>query len=229
MSLKVKFSKKLSAFNIEASFSIPEGKTLVLFGPSGSGKTTLLRILAGLEIPDKGKISFKNNLWVDTDRNLFIPARKRSLAFVFQEGVLFPHLSLRKNIALTAVEKEEGEKLLRIFGLWSLRDRKPFEVSGGERQRAALVQALARKPDLLLLDEPFSALDEKNKNLVISFLKDWQRKNKTTFVLVTHQKSDGKILGHFWLEVKNGKTNLKTNLIIDGSTFYITERHCQAT
>ncbi|HIE33496.1 MAG TPA: ATP-binding cassette domain-containing protein [Thermodesulfobacteriaceae bacterium] len=205
MELRVKVQKRLPAFVLEADFSLPLGRTLVIFGPSGSGKTTLLRLLAGLEKPDTGVIRFGDKVFVDTEAGLFRPARKRYVSLVFQEGVLFPHLTLEENITLVAKDKDLSGSYLRALGLWDLRRRKPWQVSGGERQRAALAQALARKPSLLLLDEPFSALDEITKSRVLNFLKDFQRKNGTTMVVVTHQREEGEELSPLWLYVKEGQ------------------------
>ncbi|OAQ21337.1 ATP-binding cassette domain-containing protein [Thermosulfurimonas dismutans] len=208
MELRVKVQKRLPAFVLEADFSLPLGRTLVIFGPSGSGKTTLLRLLAGLEKPDTGVIRFGDKVFVDTEAGLFRPARKRYVSLVFQEGVLFPHLTLEENITLVAKDKDLAGSYLRALGLWDLRRRKPWQVSGGERQRAALAQALARKPSLLLLDEPFSALDEITKARVLNFLKDFQRKNGTTMVVVTHQREEGEELSPLWLYVKGGQARL---------------------
>jgi len=206
MELVVRLQKKLPAFVLEADFRLPLGQTLVIFGPSGSGKTTLLRLLAGLEHPDEGLIRFGKEVFVDTSSAVFLPARERRLALVFQEGVLFPHLSLEKNVALTARDMALGEEYLRALGIWRLRKRRPWEVSGGERQRAALAQALARVPSLLLLDEPFSALDEDTKAEVIQVLKRFQKRYHSTVVVVTHQREDALCLSRFWLKVHRGKT-----------------------
>ncbi len=210
MYLRVNIKKLLPAFTLKVDFSLPVGESMVLFGPSGSGKTTLLRILAGLEQIDQGYVYFGRDCFVNTHEKIFLPPRKRNLALVFQEGILFPHLSLEKNINLQAKDKEQTKDLLQILGLWSLRKRKPAEVSGGERQRAALAQALARKPRLLLLDEPFSALDQKTKETVINFLKTWQEENKTTMVVITHQWDEAQELSSYWLEIWRGETKFCT-------------------
>ncbi len=205
VSLRVKLLKRLPAFSLQVSFSLPLGQSLFILGPSGSGKTTLLRLLAGLERPDQGSIYWDQEAWVDTERALFSPPRKRSLAFVFQEGVLFPHLTLEKNVAMVAKGADKGAGLLKALGLWSLRRRRPAEVSGGERQRAALAQALARFPRLLLLDEPFSALDPQTKARVLGFLREWQGQTKTTMVVITHQREDLKNFSGFCLEMHKGE------------------------
>ena len=204
MELRVKVKKRLLAFVLEADFILPFGQVLVIFGPSGSGKTTLLRILAGLERPDSGLIHLGKEVFVDTEAGLFRPARKRSVSLVFQEGILFPHLTLEENISLVARDEGEGKDYLRALGLWDLRKRKPWQVSGGERQRAALAQALARQPSLLLMDEPFSALDEITKSRVLDFLKDFHKQHRTTMVVVTHQWEE-KIFSPLWLYVNQGK------------------------
>ncbi len=211
MDLVVKITKRLPAFVLEADFKVPLGKILIISGPSGSGKTTLLRLLAGLEQPDKGIIHFGKKVFVDTFSDIFLPPKARDLALVFQEGVLFPHLSLEKNISLIAKDKRLIEKYLKALGIWHLRKRKPLQVSGGEKQRAALAQALARIPSLLLLDEPFSALDEKTKLHVLKILKKFQCENATTMILVTHQYEDAKELSNSCFKLKPIDTQIDSS------------------
>lgn len=151
-------------FSLAAHFALRNQWT-VLFGASGAGKTTLLRILAGLAPPSRGIISLKNNQLLDTRHKIATPPGRRKIGFVMQHAPLFPHLTAAENIGFglnrwTHAEREVRiQELLRLFNLEALASRKPRHLSGGERQRIALAQVLAPRPELLLLDEPFNALD----------------------------------------------------------------------
>jgi sulfate/thiosulfate transport system ATP-binding protein len=176
----------------DVSFTAPSGGITTLLGPSGSGKSTVLRVIAGLEQPDAGSIMFGD----EDVTNL--PAQKRGLGFVFQSYALFKHMTVRKNIAfglgVRKVDKEESrhkvEKLLKLVQLDGLGDRYPTQLSGGQRQRVAFARALAIEPKMLLLDEPFGALDA----MVRVELRDWLRKfhdeQHVTTMLVTHDQEE---------------------------------------
>jgi molybdate transport system ATP-binding protein len=159
MSISINFKKKLKYFDIDISCKCPDSKTLVMIGPSGGGKTTIIRMLAGLARPDEGSIVFNSETWFDSGSGINVSPQKRKLGYVFQDYTLFPHLSLFENAAFAAKDRKEVEELFELFNISHLRNRKPRQVSGGERQRCAICQALARHPKILLLDEPFSALD----------------------------------------------------------------------
>jgi molybdate transport system ATP-binding protein len=164
-----------NGFTLRAQFAL-RGSWTVLFGASGAGKTTLLRILAGLTHPDTGSIVLAKNPLLETQRNIHIPPGQRNIGFVPQQAALFPHLTAAENIAFgldkwtRAARNTRTEELLRLFEIESLAGRKPKQLSGGERQRVALAQALALKPALLLLDEPFNALDAPTRASVIEKL-----------------------------------------------------------
>src|SRR5690242_13757039 len=149
----------------------------VLFGASGAGKTTLLRILAGLTNPETGSIRLGNRQLLDTRQRLALPPRNRGIGFVLQQAALFPHLTARENIAFglhrwTRTAREARvEELLRLFEAEPFAGRKPRQLSGGERQRIAVAQALAPRPELLLLDEPFNALDAPSRAAIIDKLR----------------------------------------------------------
>lgn len=163
-------------FALRAELSLRDPWT-VLFGASGAGKTTLLRILAGLTAPSSGSIQFGSNQLVDTKRNFSLPPDRRGIGFVLQQAALFPHLSARENVAFglhrwTKPDRDQRvEELLRLFEIESMAERKPRQLSGGERQRVAVAQALAPRPRLLLLDEPFNALDTRSRAAVIEKLR----------------------------------------------------------
>jgi len=162
-------------FRLEARFGLGSGWT-VLFGPSGAGKTTLLRILSGLLVPDRGRISLDGCLLTDTAAHLNVPPGQRRIGFLTQQPALFPHLTGRANIAfgLHGVDRDASEQrvaeMLDLFDATSFADRRPAALSGGEQQRIALARALAPHPKLLLLDEPFAALDHTTKSAIVEKL-----------------------------------------------------------
>jgi molybdate transport system ATP-binding protein len=174
---------------MEVEFSLSKGSILALTGPSGAGKTTLLRQIAGLVNPQSGKISMAQQLWLDTPQNIQVPARKRNIGFVFQDYALFPHMTVKENL-LFALEKKGDEKvvdeLLEDMELMQLSGRKPQQLSGGQQQRVALARTLVRKPDLLLLDEPFAALDHSMRYQLQNLLLKFHRLYHFTVIIVTH-------------------------------------------
>jgi molybdate transport system ATP-binding protein len=146
---------------LKVDLEIANNELLCLFGHSGAGKTTLLRILAGLFTPDRGFISFNGEVWYDSVKKINLPPQKRNVGFMFQDYALFPNMTVRRNIefAQKIRNAEEVDSLLSHFGLEALQKQYPAKLSGGQKQRVALARALAAKPNLLLLDEPLSALD----------------------------------------------------------------------
>jgi molybdate transport system ATP-binding protein len=188
---------------IEARFEIPQPgfSVTVLFGPSGSGKTTVLRLLAGLERADRGTLRVGGTLWIEAARGLHVPPQHRELGFLPQGYGLFPHLSVTANLGygLTALGAEArasrlGE-LVALLDLQGLEDRLPGELSGGQQQRVALGRALARKPKLLLLDEPLSALDRPSQLRLRKELRELLRTLDVPTVLVTHDRAEALQLG----------------------------------
>jgi len=207
MGLRAVLRKKTEYFSIDVEFFCPAGKTLVLIGPSGAGKTTIIRMLAGLEKPDEGRIVFRDRVIFDSDRGICLPPRKRNLGYVFQDFTLFPHLTIQGNAAFAAGDKSEVEYLLRYFGLSRLRDRRPHQVSGGERQRCAVCQALARRPDLLLLDEPFSALDVVTRRSLRAELKKIKEERALSVLFVTHDIHEALFIADAILPLVDGKVD----------------------
>jgi molybdate transport system ATP-binding protein len=208
MTLDVQLTKKRHFFNLDVSFSCPEKKMLVLVGPSGGGKTTLVRLLAGLDKPDEGTITFGDEVWFDSGRNIFVPPQKRRLGYVFQEFTLFPNLTLYENAAFAAPDKagrKEVEGLLELFQIAHLRDRKPHMVSGGERQRCAICQALIRRPRVLLMDEPFSALDVATRRNLREELNAIKKDLSFPVVYVTHDINEALYLADDILPIVEGK------------------------
>jgi len=162
-------------FRLESRFQLAAGWT-VLFGPSGAGKTTLLRILSGLLTPDRGRITLRNRVLTDTAARVNVPPGRRRIGFVTQQPALFPHLTGRANVAfgLYGLTREASEQrvaeVLDLFEAGEFAERRPAALSGGEQHRIALARALAPQPELLLLDEPFAALDSATKRAIIEKL-----------------------------------------------------------
>jgi len=189
------------------SFRIESGRLVGLLGPSGSGKTTILRMLAGLETPDSGDVLF------DGRRVNDVPPRERGIGFVFQNYALFRHMSVFDNIAfgLTVKKKnkayirERVHELIKLTGLEGLEKRLPHQLSGGQRQRVAFARALAPEPDLLLLDEPFAAIDAKVRKELRSWLKAMIAKVGITTIFVTHDQEEAVELADELLILHQGK------------------------
>jgi molybdate transport system ATP-binding protein len=178
-------------FALRAALSLGE-ETFALVGPSGSGKTSLLRAIAGLERPPIGRISLGSDLWLDGRRRIHLSAERRRVGYLPQDYGLFPHLNVAGNVRFAA--KRERPDLLERFGIAHLARARPAQLSGGERQRVALARALAREPRVLLLDEPFGALDAITRQQVRDELADMLAKLELPVLLVTHAFEDASIL-----------------------------------
>jgi len=209
MELRIEIKKTLPHFDLDVAFACPDERMLVLIGPSGGGKTTIIRIIAGLERPDGGTVVYNGETWMDVQKGIFVPPQKRRLGYVFQEYTLFPHLNVYGNIAFSAHDKNDVDELLRIFGIRHLRNRKPYEISGGERQRCAICQALARRPQVLLLDEPFSALDVITRRMLRDELRALKGTLSLPIVYVTHDVNEALFLADDILPVVEGKIDRK--------------------
>lgn len=198
---------------IRAAFTAPAAGfcATVLFGPSGCGKTTVLRCLAGLERPVSGSIRFRGETWDDATRGVHLPPQRRVIGLVSQDYSLFPHLSVADNVAfgigdLPAAERARrvGE-LLERFGLAALADRKPAKISGGQQQRTALARAVARRPRLLLMDEPLSALDAPTREHLRRDLRRLLAGSGIPVVVVTHDRIEALSLGDRLVVMRDGR------------------------
>lgn len=175
--------------NAEFSIEIRNGEFLTLFGPSGAGKTTLMRMISGLETPDSGVIEVDGEVWFDKSKKINLPPQKRSIGFVFQDYALFPTMSVRENLlfaAETAEQKQGVDELIAMVELENLANRLPSTLSGGQKQRVALARALVRRPKILLLDEPLSALDPSMRQKLQDELALIHSRLGVTTLLVSH-------------------------------------------
>lgn len=173
--------------------SIETGLITTVFGKSGAGKTSLLRIIAGLLKPESGTIISDHEIWLDTDKHINLPVQKRNIGFVFQDLALFPHMTVTENLQYGARDKRQKHDigdLLKMVNLEKLAGRRPDTLSGGQRQRVALCRALVGRPRLLLLDEPFSSLDQEMHHQLREDLLRLHRAFDLTTILVTHDLAD---------------------------------------
>lgn len=193
--LTAEMEHRVGTFDLRIDFSLTSPWT-VLFGPSGAGKSTVLRILAGLIHPQNGKITMQNRTLLDTKQGVSIPAGKRRIGYVTQQPALFPHMTVRRNVAfglhtLSPAERNQRvDEMLRLFRVEELSERLPRELSGGEYQRVALARALAPEPKLLMLDEPFSGLDADLKESILSELTIWLAARGVPALYVSHDVSE---------------------------------------
>jgi molybdate transport system ATP-binding protein len=188
--LDADFTLPLRSFELELALEV--GGTLALVGPSGAGKTSVLRAIAGLVRPPRGRISLGGDVWLDTERRIFRKPDERRVGLVFQEYALFPHLTVRQNVAYAG--KERADEYLERFRISHLADARPTALSGGERQRVALARALARGPGVILLDEPLSALDAHTKGAVRAELQELLHELALPTIVVTHDFEDAAAL-----------------------------------
>ncbi len=205
MSLRVSVVRQLPHFHLDVDLTFASNGLTAIVGPSGAGKTTLIRLLAGLDRPDQGTISLNGTTWVDTGQGLFTRPQERGLGLVFQDYVLFPHMTVERNVAFAARRRERVPELLDLFGIGHLASTRPDAISGGERQRVAFCQALAREPRLLLLDEPFSALDMGTRHALRRELKTLARDLSIPILHVTHDLDEAHYLGDSIVSLVRGQ------------------------
>jgi molybdate transport system ATP-binding protein len=194
MALHVELTHPLRAFVAAVGLTVEAGETVALVGPSGAGKTTVLRVVAGLLRPQQGRVALGETTWLDTEAGVDVPPERRRVGFLFQEYALFPHLDVAANVAFGAVDRHAVAPLLQRFGIAGLASARPRDLSGGERQRVALARALARRPDVLLLDEPLSALDAHTRGVVRGELRELLSTLELPTLLVTHDFDDAAAL-----------------------------------
>jgi molybdate transport system ATP-binding protein len=193
---------------LDVDIRIEAGEFVTLFGPSGAGKTTLLRILAGLLKPAAGRVAAFGDLWFDGEKGIDMPPQQRRVGFVFQDYALFPNMTVRGNLEFALDNKSDRrrvDELLDMTGLVELQHRRPDTLSGGQKQRVALVRALVRRPRLLLLDEPLSALDSETRLRLQDDILQLQRAFGTTTMIVSHDLPEVFKLSSRVLVVEHGR------------------------
>ena len=204
--LHVRVRVPLDAIDLDVDWR-PDSDHVAILGPSGSGKSTLLRALAGLEPSAEGRVSFGDEVWLDSDSGVNMPAWERRVGWVPQDALLFPHLSLRENLAYAGTGQPEVERMAESLFLSDLLDRRPRFLSGGERQRVALGRALLSAPRVLLLDEPFSALDRPLRSEIAAMVRAFASETGTPIVLVSHDEHDAELLAdERWVLVRGSLT-----------------------
>jgi len=213
-SLSARIRKSFSAterpFSLDVDFSAAPGFN-ILFGPSGSGKTTLLDCVAGLAVPDAGRIVVGERVLFDEGSRVSIPVAKRGVGYVLQDLALFPHLTVERNTEYGLAHLPRSERrqraaaMLQEFHIEHLRQQRPGEISGGERQRVALARALVTDPCVLLLDEPLAALDAPTKSKIIDDLRRWNQAHRIPILYVTHAREEVLALGERVLVMEEGR------------------------
>tara|TARA_B100000686_G_scaffold333821_1_gene400216 strand:+ start:1597 stop:2238 length:642 start_codon:yes stop_codon:yes gene_type:complete len=187
------------------SLTINKAEKVSILGPSGSGKSTLLRLIAGLEKPYSGTIAIQGKIVSSTDQ--IVAPEKRNVGLVVQDKALFPHLTVEKNIGFGVRKNQEKTKiisdLLSLFKIEHLSKKYPHEISGGEQQRTAFARSMAPNPELLMLDEPFSALDKELKEELYADLSQIFKERKQTIILVTHDIDEAKVLSEKQINLAN--------------------------
>ena len=189
MRLEVSIEKRLGAFLLKSEFAV-EQETFALLGASGCGKTMTLKCIAGIEKPDRGRIVLGDRVLFDSKEKINLPARERRVGYLFQEYALFPHMTVRQNITCATKDRDYADELIRRFCIQDIQNQYPAELSGGQSQRTALARMLATKPEVLLLDEPFSALDNymrtRMEHVILDLLEEYQGPS----ILVTHDRNE---------------------------------------
>lgn len=207
--LEVQIYKKLAEFDLDVSFQVDDN-ILGLMGASGSGKSMTLKCIAGIETPDQGRIVLNNCVLFDSEKKINVPIQKRNVGYMFQSYALFPNMNVYENISVGLRARKVKDvdivvqKVMQQFRVFELASRYPKQLSGGQRQRVALARLMAYEPDVLLLDEPFSALDEDLKEDLLQKLKSELQISKPV-IFVSHDKEEVNKLCDLKYKIKQGE------------------------
>lgn len=201
--IKFNCQKSFKNFYLDAQFEVQNGEFIALYGKSGSGKSTILRLLAGFERPDKGEILNKEEIYYD--KSTFLPPQKRNIGYLFQDYALFPNMSVIQNLLFAKNDPKFAKELLELFELSQFYNTNPSLLSGGQKQRTALARCLMRRPNLLLLDEPLSALDSNLRAKLQEYLSQIHKKYSISIILVSHDKHEIYRLASRIHCIENGK------------------------
>jgi molybdate transport system ATP-binding protein len=210
--IKLHIHKKLwsasGEMQLEVEHTIVPGTFTTLYGESGAGKTSIFRIFAGLLAPERGRIVVDEAVWLDSSKKIDLPPQQRNLGFLFQDYALFPNMTVRENLLFALNKKQDKntvEELIEIIELGELQHRMPGTISGGQKQRVALARALVRKPVILLLDEPLSALDHAMRIKLQHYVLQVHREFKLTTLMVSHDVAEILKMSDQMLVLENGK------------------------
>jgi len=208
--IKIDIENKIKTFfgfkTLKIQLDLEQGSVLLVKGPSGSGKTSFLKSLAGISSPNAGRIQKGEEVWYDQRKGINLPIQKRKLGFVFQSLALFPHMNVMEHLQYSTKDLFWIEELIDFAQLGPFLKHKPMQLSGGQQQRLAIIRALSIKPELLLLDEPFSSLDLELRNSLIQGLKKMIQSLNSTTILVDHFPID-----EDWSNPNTQVLNFKTN------------------
>ncbi len=208
--LALDVEKRLGEFQLAAKFET-EARVTALFGPSGAGKTTIINMIAGLVAPARGRIMYRGKVLFDAAGKVNLPPHRRQFGYVFQDGRLFPHLTVRGNLEygrrMYRLKRDaaELERVIAMLDIAHLADRRPGKLSGGERQRVAIGRALLMRPQLLLLDEPLASLDAARKAEIMPYLERLGDEAQVPMIYVTHQADDARRLATTVVRVEAGR------------------------
>ena len=201
--IKFHCQKSFNGFNLDVKFKIASGEFVALYGKSGSGKSTILRLLAGFDKPNSGVIS--NGEQIYYNKNIFLPPQKRNIGYLFQDYALFPNMTVMQNLLFANNDLKFATELLEFIELLEFKNALPSTLSGGQKQRIALARALMRRPKILLLDEPLSALDMSLRTKLQEYLIQIHKKYSMSIILVSHDRYEIYRLASRIYEINNGK------------------------
>ncbi len=210
--MSFKFDLKLSRNSLYFNYSGQFGSGITgIIGSSGSGKTTFFNLISGLQNADEGFICLNKRLLTDTYKNIQIPVHKRRVGYVFQDNLLFPHITIEENLLFgrpyIKKHRVDFEEIVELLNLSSILSSKPNQISGGEGQRAAMGRAILSSPDILLLDEPFNAVDYELRSTILTYIKTLNRKLKIPILVISHDYNDLKLLTDRFYMIERGQKN----------------------
>jgi len=209
--IDISINKKLQSASgemvLDIQLKIVKEKLVTLYGKSGAGKTSILKIIAGLLPVDNGSIHVENSIWLDTQKGINLSPQKRNIGLVFQEYALFPNMTVKENLLFALVKGQDQKiikELIEIIDLGDLQNRKPQTLSGGQKQRVALARALVKKPKILMLDEPLSALDHEMRHKLQQYVLQVHKEYKLTTILISHDVSEIIKMSDYLFEINHG-------------------------
>lgn len=208
LSLKKELRSASGAMLLDLELMVGDGDLLTLYGRSGAGKTSLLMMLSGLMRPDRGRIVVRGKVWTDTEKGIHLKPQQRNVGMVFQDYALFPNMTVRENMTYALRDPGQDREishLVEIMDLGDLQDRRPDTLSGGQKQRVALARALVNKPDLLLLDEPLSALDPEMRGRLQHYILEVHREYGLTTLLISHDVTEIIRMSDYVVEMDRGQ------------------------